>query len=76
MCFCFDGEGAVAAYQPKACGRLPAVNASASLPEPAEVFRGTSLAAAVRRREGFPAGSSIGSSCRVIGGDTRHVAGM
>ena len=32
MCFCFDGEGAVAAYQPPACERVPVASAPALLP--------------------------------------------
>jgi hypothetical protein len=32
MCFCFDGEGAVAAYRPPACERRPVASAPALLP--------------------------------------------
>ena len=32
MCFCFDGEGAVAAYRSPACERVPVASAPALLP--------------------------------------------
>jgi hypothetical protein len=32
MCFCFDGEGAVAVYRPPACERRPVASAPALLP--------------------------------------------